>query len=168
MTPAGPAGVIILAARQEDADGIAAVFMESAELHARLEPERYLVPERERIAGRYREGRQHPPRPPEDVVTLVAELGGEVAGFVDARLEWSFDAMHREMTYCYIAEIAVRAAHRSKGIGAQLLRAAEDWGRRRGAHLASLEYNAANTRAQEFYLERMGYRAASITAVKRL
>src|SRR5258708_2357563 len=62
-------------------------------------------------------------------MTLVAELSGEVVGFIDARLEQSPDAMHREMTYCVIAEIAVRRGHRSQGIGGRLLRAAEDWGR---------------------------------------
>jgi GNAT superfamily N-acetyltransferase len=72
------------------------------------------------------------------------------------------------MIYCHLAEIAVRRGHRSQGIGGRLLRAAEDWGRRLGAMFASLEYHAANTRASLFYQVRMGYRMASITAIKRL
>jgi ribosomal protein S18 acetylase RimI-like enzyme len=159
--------VTIQPAVPEDAEGIARIFLESAELHAQLDPERYWVPEYAAITERYRQGGQHPPSA-ETSVTFVADLGGEIVGFVDARLERSLDAMHREMLYCHIAEIAVSSHRRSQGIGEQLLRAAEDWGRRRGAEFASLEYHAANTRAAALYRERLGYRVASLTAIKRL
>jgi len=151
-----------------DAYGIALTFLESAEYHAELDPERYLIPAVEMISARYREGRQHPSHTDKGGITLVAELNGEIVGFVDARLEQSPDPMHREMIYCHLAEIAVRRGHRSQGIGGRLLRAAEDWGRRLGAMFASLEYHATNTRASLFYQERMGYSMASITAIKRL
>ena len=160
------AAIEIRPAVPEDADGIVRVFLESAEYHAGLDPERYLTPAVAAISARYREGRQHPPDG--ESVTLVAELGGEIAGFIDARLEQSPDAMHREMIYCHIAEIAVRRGHRQQGIGGRLLRAAEDWGRSLGAGFASLEYHTANTGASLFYQERMGYHAAAITAIKRL
>jgi len=150
----------------DDADGIARTFLESAEHHARLDRERYLVPSSELITVRYRNGWQHPPD--EETITLVAELDGEVVGFVDARLQCSPDAMHRDLTYCHVAEIAVSSRHQGQGIGAQLLSAAEDWGRAKGAEFASLEYLAVNTRASTFYQQRMGYRVASITAIKRL
>ena len=152
----------------EDADGIARTFLESAEYHAELDPERYSIPAVEKISARYREGRQHPSHADREVTTLVAELSGEIVGFIDARLEQSEDAMHREMIYCHIAEIAVHSGHRNQDIGGRLLRAAEDWGRRLGAEFASLEYHASNTRASLFYQERMGYGVASITAIKRL
>jgi ribosomal protein S18 acetylase RimI-like enzyme len=161
-------GVEIRPAVLEDADGIARTFLDSAEYHAELDPERYSTPAFETILARFREGLQYPPHAGTEALTLVAELSGEIVGFVDARLDRSPDAMHREMLYCHIAEIAVRCAHRSQGIGARLLRAAEDWGRRMGAEFASLEYHAANTRAGLFYQERMGYRPAAITAIKRL
>lgn len=101
-------------------------------------------------------------------LTLVAELNGEIVGFIDARLEQSLDAMHREVNYCHIAEIAVSGRHQNQGIGGRLLRTAEDWGRRQGAEFSSLEYHAANTPASGFYQRRQGYRVASITAIKRL
>jgi len=41
-------------------------------------------------------------------------------------------------------------------------------GRRRGAEFASVEYHTANVRASSFYQQRMGYRLAAITAIKRL
>jgi GNAT superfamily N-acetyltransferase len=163
-----PAAVEIRPAVPEDADGIARTFLESAEYHAELDPERYSTPSVETISARYREGRQHPSHAGPAVMTLVAELSGEIVGFIDARLERSTDAMHRAMSYCHIAEIAVRSGRRNQGIGGRLLGAAEDWGRRLGAEFASLEYHAANTSASLFYRERMGYRLASITAIKKL
>jgi len=158
----------IRAAVADDAAGIARTYLESAEHHAQLDGERYWVPSVEAITARYRDGRQHPPEAHAEAITLVADLDGEIVGFADARLQQSPDAMHRDLTYCHIAEIAVSRRHQSQGIGARLLRAAEDWGRAQGADLASLDYLAANTRAGAFYQQRMGYRIASITAFRRL
>src|SRR5262249_13716554 len=124
-----PAAITIRTAVSGDADGIAGPFLESAEYHARLDPARYLLPAIETISARYREGRQHPTDARGEVITLVAELNGEIVGFIDAQLEQSPDPMHREMIYCHVAEIAVRSRHRNQGIGGLLLRAAEDWGR---------------------------------------
>jgi GNAT superfamily N-acetyltransferase len=159
--------IAIRPAVSADADGVARAFMESAEHHSRLDPERYALPAVEAISARYREGRQHSADAGAEAITLVAELGGEIVGFIDVRLDRSPDPMHREMSYCHIVEIAVSSSQQSQGIGGQLLRAAEDWGRRQGATFASLEYHAANTRAAEFY-QRRGYSPASITAIKRL
>jgi GNAT superfamily N-acetyltransferase len=163
-----PAAITIRPALPEDADGITRTYLESAEYHARLDPERYSVPAVEMIAARYREGRQHPPQTEGESITLVAEHGGEIVGFIDAQIERFPDPMLCEMLYCHIVELAVSLAHQSQGIGRQLLRAAEDWGREHGAELAALEYLTANTRAGSFYEQRMGYRPAAIKSVKRL
>jgi ribosomal protein S18 acetylase RimI-like enzyme len=162
------ASIEIRPAAPEDADGIARTFLESAEFHSELDPERYFTPAHETISARYRGGRQHPSDANREAITLVAELSGEIVGFIDARLDESPDAMHRDIIYCHIAEIAVRREHRNQGIGKRLLRAAEDWGRRLGAEFASLEYHAANAQANSFYQERMGYHSAAITAIRRL
>ncbi len=161
------AAITIRPAVSEDAGGITRTYLESADYHARLDPERYWTPARDAILARYREGRQHPPDGGGEAITLVAELGGEVVGFIDARLTHSFDPMHRDMIYCHVVEIAVGSRQQGQGIGGRLLRAVEDWGREQGAELASLEYLAANMRAASFY-QRTGYRVAAITAIKRL
>jgi GNAT superfamily N-acetyltransferase len=151
----------------EDAGGITRAFLESAEHHASLDSELYFVPEVETITARYKEGRQRPAEERAESITLVAELSGEIVGFIDARLYQPTDAMHRQMVYCLVSEIAVRREHQNHGIGGQLLRAAEDWSRQQGAEFAALEYHAANTRADAFY-RHMHYRLASITAIRRL
>lgn len=76
--------------------------------------------------------------------------------------------MHRGILYCQVTEIAVCRRHRNQGIGGQLLRAAEDWGRGQGAEFAILEILASNKRAGSSYQQRMGYSVASITAIRGL
>jgi len=165
--PSGAAATIRPAV-SADGDGIARIFLESAEFHAGLDPERYAMPAAEMIAARYREGRQHPSDERSEAITFVAELAGSIVGFVDTRLQRSPDPMHRDLVYCHVVEIAVSSRHRGQGIGRRLLHAAEAWGRGHGAQLASLEYLAANTRASTFYQQRIGYRVAAIVAIKRL
>jgi len=165
--PSCPLPITIRPAVSGDADGIARVFLESAEYHTALEPERYTVPSLEAISARYRDGRQHPQAACASV-TLVAALSGEVVGFIDARLERSPDPMHRQMICCCISEVAVSRRHQNQSIGGRLLRAAEEWGRLHRAEFAFLEYLTANVRASSFYHQRMGYRTASVTAIKRL
>jgi GNAT superfamily N-acetyltransferase len=159
--------ITIRPAAADDADGIARTFLESAEHHASLDPARYGVPSMAGIAARYRDGRQHPAGAA-DAITLVAELGCEIIGFVDARLDRSPDPMHRKLLYCVVVEIAVSRRHQGQGVGGQLLQAVEAWGREHGADFASLEYLVENTRAGDFYQRRMGYQPAHITAIKRL
>ena len=163
-----PTEVHVRAAVSSDADGIARVFVESAMHHARIDPGRYVVPATASVSARYRTGQQGGEALSIGNVTLVAELSGDIVGFVDARLDRSPDLMHRNLLYCHIGEIAVSAQYRSRGIGERLLRAAEDWGRRHGAEFAYLEYHADNPRAGEFYQRRMGYRVAALAAIRRL
>lgn len=164
---ANPSPIPIRPAVSHDADGIARVYTESAEQHTALDP-RYHIPPAEVTSARYREGRQHPPEANGKAITLVAELGGEIVGFVDIHVARSPDPMQRkDILYCHVMEIAVSSRQRSGGIGARLLEAAEDWGRRQGAELASLDHLANNTRAAAFY-QRMGYVPTSIKEIKRL
>jgi ribosomal protein S18 acetylase RimI-like enzyme len=159
--------ITIRTAVSGDAEGIARTFLESAEHHASLDPERYSLPAIETVSARYRETRQPPPDADGINITPVAELNSDIVGFTDARLEQSPDPMHREIIYCQVAEIAVSRRYRNRGIGGQLLRAAEEWGSRHRAAFASLEYHVANTRVSAFY-RRSGYTVASITSIKRL
>ena len=158
--------VRIRPATAADAEGITRVYLESAEHHAAIDPARYSVPGAATILERYRTGAQHP-RHGLDCITFIAEIDGGVAGFLDARIERPFDAMHRPMVYCYVAEIAVAADRRSQGIGRLLMQTAEQWGREKGARVVSLEYNSKNPRAASFY-ERIGYEAATVLALKWL
>lgn len=160
--------VMVRPAVFNDADGIARIFLESGQYHARMDPERYSPPAIETISTCYRNELQDFSDRVAARITFVAEFGSEIVGFIDARLEQSLDLMHRELTYCHVAEIAVSSRHQKQGIGSRLLSAAEDWGRRRGAQFASLEYHIANQRAADFYERSIGYSPAATIAIKRL
>jgi GNAT superfamily N-acetyltransferase len=153
---------------REDADGVAAALVDSAIHHEALEPERYEPLDHSTVAKRYRSGEHHPADlAAEDRTTLVAELDGEVVGMIDIRVTVP-GGSHRKLRYGYVAELAVRAAFRRRGIGALLLEAAEDWARRARCTYTVLDYNARNLDAGRFYNERMGYRPAGTIVVKDL
>jgi ribosomal-protein-alanine N-acetyltransferase len=87
---------------------------------------------------------------PEDVIMLVATNattesipGPKVAGFIISRL------VAGEL---HINNVAVRPEARRRGIGATLLSAVLNHGRRQGARLAFLEVRAGNVAAQGLYL----------------
>ncbi len=109
------AAAAVRPATPEDAAGIARIFLESAEYHFRLDPERYFVPDFGVVAVQYLSPDRRYDSPGGEVVTFVADLGGEIVGFVDVALYRPTDAMHRDITYCHIFEIAVssRAAARA-------------------------------------------------------
>src|ERR1044071_9994548 len=58
MSDAAYRHLTIRTALPKDAEGITRTYMESAEFHAGLDPERYALPDAQDILTRYREGRQ--------------------------------------------------------------------------------------------------------------
>ena len=140
--------------------------MESAEHHAKIDPEHCEVPEPIAIEDRYRQCRQHPD-PESPAITLVAEADGAIVGFLDAQIQIPFDPMLRRMTYCFIADVAVAASHRNQRIGEQLMQAVEEWAREQNAGFLALIYNTGNSRVAEFY-SRLGFAPASVGMMKRL
>ena len=96
---------------------------------------------------------------PEDVIMLIARVGGidaklnegrGIAGFIIARLV--SDEMH-------VNNVAVRTEFRRHGLAAQLLQTVLECGRCAGARMAFLEVRAGNKAAQELY-HRCGFEAA--------
>jgi GNAT superfamily N-acetyltransferase len=73
---------------------------------------------------------------------LVAEHRGELLGFCSAYLDVN---SVRFGPRCWVEDLAVSPAHRSQGVGKELLDAAKGWARERGA--THLELDSAETRA---------------------
>jgi GNAT superfamily N-acetyltransferase len=151
-----------------DAEAVAVAIVDSSIHHTALEPDRYRVLDPERIAAEYRAGRQHPGGQSRDeAATFVADLDGRVVGVLDIHVARPAGA-HQPRTYGYIPEVAVAADARSKGVGAALMGAAEEWARGRGCAWTVLDYNARNVDAGRFYRDRMGYRPAGAIVIKDL
>ncbi|HEX2086110.1 MAG TPA: GNAT family N-acetyltransferase, partial [Solirubrobacteraceae bacterium] len=109
-----------------------------------------------------------------DLALLVAENQEEVVGWVSARLvapvsdaRWQ---LQRELaaTRLIIDAVAVVEGHRGRGVGVDLVQAAERWGRERGASIAVADGNWASGIAPRFYEARLGYRKRSVSLRKAL
>ena len=83
---------------------------------------------------------------------LVAVDGG-VVGFIHVRVGRSLEHDPR----AEICGLAVDESHRSRGIGRELVEAAEEWARQRGLQRIRVRSNVKRERARTFY-ERHGYR----------
>ena len=89
---------------------------------------------------------------------LVAELSGEVVGYVMCRVEYGFSHLKRLglARKGHIVSVAVLGAHRGKGVGTALIKSAEDAVARRSAAEMYLEVRVSNLQAVELY-KRLGY-----------
>lgn len=67
----------------------------------------------------------------------------------------------------HVGMVAVTEAAEGRGAGAALMRAAEDWARRRGYPRLHLNVFEGNARARRFY-ERLGYAVETVRYVKVL
>jgi GNAT superfamily N-acetyltransferase len=151
-----------------DADAVAQALVDSSIWHVDLEPERYQVLDAATVAADYRLGRQHPPGVrPDEQATLVAEIDGKVVGVANLRVVYPGGA-HQALRYGEIAELAVAAHARGRGVGSTLVTAAETWARERDCAYTVLDYNARNVDAGRFYRDRLGYRSAGEIVLKKL
>lgn len=88
-----------------------------------------------------------------DHAAWVAESEGEVIGMVGAMLGWAFNY---DAPYARILALVVDPAHRGRGAGAALVRAAEEWARAHGAGYIHLTTGNQRGDAHRFYT-RLGY-----------
>jgi GNAT superfamily N-acetyltransferase len=84
----------------------------------------------------------------QETAVLVAEHRSELLGLCTAYLDMN---SVRFGPRCWVEDLAVSPQHRSKGVGKELLDAAKDWARERGA--THLELDSADVRedAHRFY-----------------
>ena len=100
----------------------------------------------------------------EDRVVLVAELDGEVVGCLSTSV---MRVLHRPAPVGRISMMVVDEALRGRGIGAALVRAAEEALAAQGCHMVEVTSHARRTEAHRFY-ERLGYETTSVRLAKTL
>jgi len=90
---------------------------------------------------------------------LVAEVNGEIQGYIMCRIERGFSKLHtfRPMKLCHVVSIAVRRPYRRRGIATALMLEAMRNGREEyGAGECYLEVRVSNEPAIRLY-EKLGF-----------
>jgi GNAT superfamily N-acetyltransferase len=150
---------------------MARVWLSAAAYYAGLEPAYFQVPSGEAPAESFEAALG---TGGEDVLMLVAELDGQVAGWLTARVERPAASAARQMvrepgwTRLFIDALLVDQAVWREGAGTALLTAAEAWGRDRGAEVVRLDTYAGSPVSVPFYERHMGYQRRSIVFQKPL
>lgn len=96
-----------------------------------------------------------------DVLRLVADVDGDLAGALVAHV-----VAQDHDTLLRIDSLVTAEAHRGRGYAAQLVEAAEAWGRERGATLA--ETWAQDRRGVPFWKGRLAYAERAVNLRKPL
>jgi GNAT superfamily N-acetyltransferase len=95
---------------------------------------------------------------------LVAELAGAVVGCLSTSV---MQVLHRPAPVGRISMMVVEESLRSQGIGAELVRAAEDIWAAQGCYMVEVTSNMRRPGAHRFY-ERLGYERTSVRLAKEL
>ena len=158
-------------ARPGDGNGMARAWASAADYYADLDPEHFQRPQPQGLAESFEDSIT---RAGDDALLLVAELDGDMAGWLAARIQLpEVDAPAQLMrepgwTRLAIDVLIVDTPAWRHGAGTALLTAAESWGRDRGAHVARLGTYAHSPVAVPFYENRMGYERRAIIFQKKL
>lgn len=161
----------VRAARPGDGARIAAAWLSAAAYYANLDPTHFQVPDTEGLADSWEEQLA---ASREGELRLVAEAGGQVIGWLSARLQLPEDDAAAQLTREHgwtrlvVDALIVDRGYWRHGAGTALLEAAEAWGRDRGAQVARLDTYADSPISVPFYEDRMGYQRRSILFQKRL
>jgi GNAT superfamily N-acetyltransferase len=164
--------VLVRPPRMCDGEGAAQAWLDFAEYYTKLDPEAFQIPRNDGLAE-WIEQRLLGVYSPDDFVR-VAEMDGEVVGFVDATFlppdseaPWQ---LVREVVVprVFVNALAVQARHWRAGIGTRLMTAVEEWGRARQARLIVLDTYSHSPISVPFYEQRMEYTRQSLRFAKRL
>lgn len=91
---------------------------------------------------------------------LVAESGGQVVGWIHGVMRYLLE----EPPHAFIGGLVVADGHRSRGIGAKLMAAIEEWAVKQGGGEVHVYSNVTRERAHLFY-ERIGYKHTKTSKV---
>ena len=162
--------ITVRAARPGDGHGIMRCHRDSARYYVELAPDLFREPDED--------GQLEFVEPkgelPDEYLELVAELDGEIAGHLEARLEPPLDSARFQIvsevgeTRLFINALATAEAFKRHGVATALVEAAEEWGREHGATTAFLDTWVDSPSSVPFWEDRMGYERRSIIFRKPL
>lgn len=100
----------------------------------------------------------------DDPAVFVAEVDGDVAGFVHVR---SLEDYYRRRCHGHVADLVVAPAFEGRGVATALLARAEEWSRAQGYDWMTIGVFEENARAERLY-QKLGYRRDVIRLLKPL
>jgi len=112
-----------------DAAGIASISRENGVYYAQLAPERFRVPDADGLEEFIRDDEEWRARP--DSIALVAEVEGDVAGYLEASLQPPLDSARwqsqRDLaeTRLFINFVGTADRYKRQGVATLLVQAAE-------------------------------------------
>jgi GNAT superfamily N-acetyltransferase len=155
--------LVVRPAELADFAAIRDLFDELDRFHAVAEPRLFRIPPTPRlsrdtlaelIAG-------------ETCFFAVADLAGEIVGFVEASIRGADDSTDVNRPWCGVHNLMVKSGRRRIGIGKMLMQAAEAWAQTKGLTDVRLTVFEFNEGARQFYA-RLGYRTFSRQLQKAL
>jgi len=164
--------LVVRDATSADAEGIAALSRENGAYYARLAPDRFRVPDEAGFIEFMRDDDEWRSRP--DSLSLVAEVDGEVAGYLEATLQPPLESARwqsqRDLgeTRLFIGVVGTADRHKRRGVATRLVEAAEEWGRASGASVAVCDTFIESPLSVPFWEVRMRYRRQAIVFRKPL
>jgi GNAT superfamily N-acetyltransferase len=166
------AEVLVRSFRQGDGVGVARISTENGAYYARIAPDHYKEPDGEGMAD-FIEGDVEWRNLPANLA-LVAEIDGEVAGYLEASVQAPLETARwqaqRDLSAprLFINYVGTGDAYKRMGVATNLVEAAEKWGRARGAVVAVCDTYIDSPLSVLFWEDRMGYSRRAIIFRKPL
>lgn len=146
--------------------------MENGAYYANLAPDYFKKPDPDGFAdlfendSNWREGI--------DNLALVAEVEGEIAGYLEATLQQPLETAQWQSQRdlgaprLFIGVVTTGDRFKRRGVATRLVEAAEEWGRSRGALVAICDTYIDSPLSVPFWEQRMGYTRRAIVFRKPL
>jgi GNAT superfamily N-acetyltransferase len=164
--------IVVREFRRGDGEALLRMSQENARYHTQLAPDYFKVPDAEGFVD-FIEGDEEWRSAPENLA-LVAEVDGEVAGYLEASVQPPLDSARwqgqRDVaeTRLFINFVGTLDAFKRKGVATRLVEEAEAWGSSKGATVALCDTYIDSELSVPFWEQRMGYARRSIHLRKPL
>jgi ribosomal protein S18 acetylase RimI-like enzyme len=155
-----------------DGAGIARISRDSGAYYSRIAPDHFQQPDEEGLAEFMEDDSEW--RKSNENLALIAEVDGEVAGYLEASLQPPLETAkwqtQRDLgdPRLFINYVGTADAYRRMGVATKLVEAAEDWAREKGAVAAVCDTYIESPLSVPFWEDRMGYTRRAIIFRKTL
>jgi ribosomal protein S18 acetylase RimI-like enzyme len=164
--------VVVRRFQPGDGLGISRISLENGAYYARIAPEHFKQPDGEGLAEMIEEDSEW--RESDANLALVAEVTGEVAGYLEASVQPPMETARWQSQRdlgdprLFINYVGTADAFKRMGVATRLVEAAEAWGRSKGAVAAVCDTYVESPLSVPFWEERMGYSRRAIIFRKAL